>query len=126
MNESRETRSAPAAAVAWRGFLWWLELNGQHAVQRKGRRTPQAVRCNDWLCRATFEGTAVEVANSIPKLYPRRRRLRRQAASVPCGRRRTEESKRPAWLEQPRSRRPKARVACAQPEPEKASARCPA
>ena len=34
MNESGEPRGAPAAAFAGLGFLWWLELNGQHAVQR--------------------------------------------------------------------------------------------
>jgi len=95
-------------------------------LQRKGQRTPQAVRCNDRLCRATFGGTAVEVAESIPRRNPRRRRPRRQAASVPFGWPRTEEGERPAWLEPARSSQPKAGAARAQPEHETTSARCTA
>ena len=68
----------------------------------------------------------MEVAESIPKLYPRGSRLRRQAASAPCGRRRTKEGERPAWLEPARSSQPKAGAVRAPPEQEKTSTRCTA
>jgi hypothetical protein len=82
------------------------------------------VGSSDRLCRAKLEGSAVEVADSTPKLDPRGARLRRQAASFLCGWPRTKESQRPGWLDPARSWPTEVEPSRAKPEPEESEARC--
>jgi len=73
-----------------------------------------------------FEGTAVEVADSIPKPYPRGDRLRRQARCSSAGRRRTKKRMRASWPRPARSRRPEAGPEWLQPDSERITADCSA
>ncbi len=71
-----------------------------------------------------FEGTAVEVADSIPRLYPCGDRLRRQARCSSAGRGRTKKRVRAAWPRPAKSRRPQAGNVREAADPEEITAQC--
>ena len=74
--------------------------------------------------QSQVEGTAVEVADSIPKLYPCGARLGRQARCSSAGRQRTKKRVRAAWPRPARSRRPEAGTVRDAPDSEEVTAKC--